>query len=170
MRFADLPRFPRADYHVDVEWRDLCSYIERSVKQYGLELEPDFQRGHVWTAEQQIAFVEYGLMGGESSMTITANHPHWQTGKDGPYQLVDGLQRVTAVMRFYNNEIPAFGAYLNEYTDRARMIQGSFKWHILTLASRADVLHQYLLMNAGGVVHSPEEIVRVRKLLEGEMG
>ena len=28
-------------------------------EEMGLELNPDFQRGHVWTEQQQIAFLEY---------------------------------------------------------------------------------------------------------------
>lgn len=168
MKFADIPQFPRAHYEVDVEWRDLETCVDRYVQQWGLELEPDFQRGHVWTEAQQIAFVEYGLMGGESSMVITTNCAEWHSGKDAPVELLDGLQRVTAVSRFYNGEIPAFGHRLPEFSDRARMVQGSFKWRVLCLKTRADVLKQYLLMNSGCVVHSPEEIARVRALLEKE--
>lgn len=39
---------------------------------------------------------------------------------------------------------------------------------MLDLSTRAEVLKLYLLLNSGGVVHSTEEIARVRKLLERE--
>lgn len=34
---------------------------------------------------------------------------------------VDGLQRTTAIMRFINNEIPAFGCYYKDFEDRLPM-------------------------------------------------
>ena len=40
----------------------------------GLQLNPEFQRGHVWTEEQQIAWVEYYLRGGKSGNTIYLNN------------------------------------------------------------------------------------------------
>lgn len=168
MKFRDIPQFPRASYNVDVDWSDLERHISRDP---GLPfvMEPDYQRGHVWNEHQQMAFVEYGLMGGESSMVITTNCPGWMGGYEGPYELVDGLQRVTAVLRFFRGEIKAFGHYRNEYEGRLPL-HVAFHWRVLNLPTRVEVLRLYLLINSGGVVHSPEEIARVRGLLEQERG
>jgi hypothetical protein len=168
-RFRDLPAFPRAHYEISIEWCDLEDYIQRNRGGKAmLVLEPDYQRGHVWSEAQQIAFVEYGLMGGENSMVITTNCPGWMVDFRGPYELVDGLQRVTAVLRWQRHEIKAFGHYMREYADRPGMDRGTFRWRVGNLSTRAEVLNLYLLLNAGGVVHSPEEISRVRGLLEKE--
>lgn len=163
--FSDIPQFPRAGYSIDVVWYHIEEFLADGADRHGIELEPDFQRGHVWSEKQQTSFVEYGLMGGESSMVITANCPGWMDDFRGPYQLVDGLQRVTAVMRFMRNEIKAFGHYYKQYADRLTLSGPSFRWRVMSLPSRAEVLKLYLLMNAGGVVHSPKEIARVRALL-----
>lgn len=164
MKFRDIPQFPSAGYTIDIEW----GYVEKYVSDADLSLimEPDYQRGHVWSDAQRIAFVEYGLMGGESSMVITTNCPGWMGDWRGPFELVDGLQRLTAVLKFMRNELPAFGHYRREYTDNMRGSCCRFKWRVLNLPTRAEVLNLYLLMNSGGVVHSPEEITRVRGLLE----
>src|ERR1700749_4121131 len=61
----DIPQFPKSGYQVDVPWRDLPETVRRHVERDGLDLEPDFQRGHVWTEEQRIRYVEYVLRGGE---------------------------------------------------------------------------------------------------------
>jgi hypothetical protein len=169
MRFRDIPQFPRAGYSVHVGW----DYLERHIANAssdtgGFVMCPDYQRGHVWTEAQQIAFVEYGLMGGESSMVITTNCPGWGGGYEGPHELVDGLQRVTAVLRFVRDEIQAFGSRFSEYEDKMRTTHVRFEWRVLSLPTRGEVLRLYLLMNSGGVVHSAEEISRVRALLEKE--
>ena len=163
--FRAIPRFPRSGYYVHVDW----DYLDRHLEREDFVMEPDFQRSHVWTEAQQIAFIEYGLMGGESGMLITTNCPGWMGDFRGPYELVDGLQRITAVRRFLHDEIPAFGHRLSEYKDQLAISHARFEWRVFDLPNRAEVLRLYLLINSGGVVHSPEEIARVRALLEKEL-
>jgi hypothetical protein len=164
-RLRDIPQLPRAGYRIDVSWDRLEEHLARD-RDIPINLEPDYQRGHVWTDEQRIAFVEYGLMGGETSMAITTNCPGWMQDFRGPYEVVDGLQRITAVRMFMRSEIPAFGILYREYEDRLHQCGPSFSWRVLALPTRPEVLRLYLLLNSGGVVHSPEEISRVRALLE----
>ncbi len=166
-RLRDIPQFPRAGYTVNVSWDDIELHLDRNHEPR-IDLEPDYQRGHVWSQEQQIAYVEYGLMGGESSMVLTTNCPGWMVDFRGPYELVDGLQRVTAVRQFINDEIPAFGRFYSQFQDKLTMMSPSFQWRVLSLPTRAEVLKLYLLLNAGGVVHSPTELKRVKALLAKE--
>lgn len=67
-----------------------------------------------------------------------------------------------------SNEIPAFGNYFADYTDKLRLTDASFRMCINDLKTRAEVLQWYLEMNSGGVVHTDEELNRVRRLLEAE--
>ena len=163
MKFSDIPQFPRANYEVNIEWDYLEEHLgtKRGQDRFSLILEPDFQRGHVWS-------VEYSLMGGENSQVITTNCAGWQQDYKGPWELVDGLQRVTAVRRFMANEIKAFGNLFKDFEGRMRMVGPSFLFRVCNLPTRKEVLNLYLLLNAGGMVHSPEEISRVKKLLEAE--
>lgn len=171
MNFNDIPQFPKSGYQVDVEWHDLLRWIGRHVREEGLILEPDFQRGHVWTEEQRIAYVEYILRGGEGGKELCFNRYGWsgRAGADGPYEILDGLQRLTSAMMFMRGELRAFGRLVTEYEGRLRYYAG-FKWRIFELPTRADVLRYYLDMNAGGTPHAASEIERVRKLLAKEPG
>ena len=57
MRFRDIPQFiSDGSYQVDMSWEYMVEWIDKLVKEQGLQLNPDFQRGHVWTEEQQIKF------------------------------------------------------------------------------------------------------------------
>lgn len=80
---------------------------------------------------------------------------------------VDGLQRATSIIRFVENEIKVFGHYYNEYEDSPRMNQG-IRVNINQLATRKAVLQWYLEYNAGGTVHTEEELNRVQELLTKE--
>lgn len=85
-------------------------------------------------------FFEDILRGGESGRDFYFNHPGWFGDWKGEYVCVDGLQRITAVLRFLNNEIPVFGHYFNEYEDALPM-RLHFQWHINDLQTNEEVLN-----------------------------
>ena len=63
MRWDEIPQLT-ACRNSGADWslfRDFCNFIEREEAE-GLILNPDFQRGHIWTEEQQTAYIEYLLM------------------------------------------------------------------------------------------------------------
>lgn len=177
MKFADIPPFIGSSglYVVNHSLVLLEGQLRQYEADYGLDLNPDFQRGHVWNERQQIAFVEFFLRGGATSRIIYFNSPWFASaGKQGAYGdmvIVDGLQRLTALRRFLADEIPAFGATLSEYEDTLHFANAkhNLQFAINGLQTRAEVLQWYLEFNTGGVVHTPEEIQRVRNLLGQEL-
>lgn len=82
-------------------------------------------------------------------------------------QCVDGLQRLTAIRKFLNNELSIFGGnYLDDFEDKKVLLRTmSLRINVNNLKTRKEVLQWYLDFNTGGTVHSDEEIERVRKLL-----
>jgi len=179
MRFKEIRQFTQpAHYSIHTSW----GYLEENLKSYdergegitgnlGLDLNPDFQRGHVWTEDKQIAYVEFCLKGGESSRDILFNHPNWMGSYVGQMVLVDGKQRLEAVRKFLRNELPIFGHTIDEFEDKKIMLRSSncdFIFKVNNLKTRKDVLQWYLDLNTGGVVHTTEEIEKVKRLLENE--
>lgn len=177
-RFQKIPQFTRdASYAVDVSWTYLKTWLgEIEVDNKSLDMDPDFQRGHVWTREQQVRYCEFILRGGASGKDIQCNCPGWARvtdGTQGPYVLVDGKQRVTAVLAFLDNEFAVFegqpyGGFYRDFADRPDITKAKFRWHVNDLKTRAEVLQWYLDLNTGGTVHADAEITRVRALLEAE--
>ncbi len=167
MKFKDIPKFTSdGSYQVNMPISSVTAWIKEHQEDLGLQLNPDFQRGHVWTEEQQINYIEYLLKGGKSARVIYFNHPNWMGNWTGEFVCVDGLQRLTAVMKFMNNEIPAFGCYYKDFEDTPRNIDLLF--NINNLKTRKEVLQWYIEFNSGGTVHTEEEINRVKVLLEQE--
>ena len=168
-RFKDIPQFTAdGSWQADFDFNYLVKFINSNIEEEGLELNPDFQRGHVWTEEQQIKWIEFFLRGGKTGNIIYLNKPDWMgTVPEGAYNdfvCVDGLQRITAIQRFMKNEIPVFGSYYNEFEDSVRLAQ-TIKVNINNLKSKKEVLQWYIDMNSGGTPHSDEEIARVRSLI-----
>lgn len=172
MKFKDIPQLTSdGAYAVDISWDYLETWLEDHTNNglYDLDLCPDFQRGHVWTDAQRIAFVEFKLRGGRSGDITYWNHPNWMGSWKGTLELVDGLQRITAVRMFMRDELPAFGHCFSEYEDPRRATTSQhFRVNINNLPTRAAVLRWYLELNSGGTPHSDEEIARVQALLDAE--
>ena len=171
MKFSDITQFTNpGNYQIDISLKYLPKTIREYEEDYGLELNPDFQRGNVWTREQQIAYLEFFFRGGKSGRTVFFNQPDISYATDIPNMVcVDGLQRLTALLGFMNNEIPIFGGhYYRNFEDGLRQTEHTIKVCINNLQWRKDVLRWYLEMNSGGTVHSKEELERVAELYEAE--
>jgi len=171
----DVPQFPRASYEIDVGWNYLETQIETAIAD-GLDLEPEFQRAHVWTREQQIRYVEYILRGGEVGKNLTFNHTLWDRcaiAPPGSYTIVDGKQRLQAVRTFMRSELPIFasrdpggvGYLASEFKGNMRMHKCTLRWRVCTLASKKELLELYLSINAGGTPHTRAELDKVRVML-----
>jgi len=163
MKFSDIKHFPECKYSVQIPLDYVDEWIEKHSN-YPLVLEPDFQRVHVWTEDQQVRYLEYLLMGGISGLHIYFNCSTWMKSFSTPLVLVDGLQRLTAVQAFTGNRIKAFGCYLKEFEGYMPSVV-NLTFNIANLRTKVDVLNWYLAINVGGTPHSREEIDRVTDML-----
>lgn len=177
---------PRTEYGIDVELRELHRQLENYNTDYGLTLNPDFQRGHVWSQEQQIAFIESWVRGavGEQARTITFNCPDFagrEKAADSDLEgmvCVDGLQRLTAVLDFIAGKFRVFtnpdvealkeGLDYDYFTYTAySMTTKHLRFQIYYMQKKSDLLDYYLSFNGGGTAHSTEELTRIRQMREG---
>lgn len=172
MDFNDIIKFTQhGQWECDYPLNRIIPFIDDNVENEGLQLNPDFQRGHVWNEKQSSRFVEFILQGGKTAKIIYLNKPSWNTydliEKYDDFVCVDGLQRITAIRKFIDNEIKVFDNYYKDFTGILRT-HYCMKININDLKTKRDVLRWYLEMNSGGAVHTDEELNRVRKLLEKE--
>lgn len=176
--YARVAPLPEAKYTIDVSLKGLEGYlasIKADCESIGgsFELCPDFQRGHVWTREQQQGYME-ALYRGCAPMRLLMNCPEW-TGEKRPggdipantFQCVDGLQRLMAVLQFVRGEYGIFGglkfAELAATPFDGRRIRMQIS--IMEISRRADLLSLYIRLNRGGTPHSDAEMARVQQLL-----
>ena len=170
LNLKDIPQFiGDGNYSIDVSFADIPKNIERYIEDYDLILNPDFQRGHVWTPDQEREYVEFVLRGGRTSRDFYFNHPGWMGNFKGEFVCVDGKQRIKAIQRFLNDEIAVFGQRYSDYGEKTRVLSHDMIVHVNNLQTRAEVLQWYIEMNTGGTPHSEQEIDRVRSLLEDEL-
>jgi hypothetical protein len=163
-------------FHCGLDY--LETFLESCAEEvpHGFDLNPDFQRGHVWTERQQVYFLECFLRGlvGEEGMTIRLNCPSWRTSPARDSDLldqvvcIDGLQRLTAIREFLVGNLEPFGLHVSQFTGcyLPRRMRGCIVIKFYDFQYRKDLLTHYLDINGGGTQHTPDELERVRKLLE----
>ena len=168
MKFDDIPQMTQAQYQVNVPWDYLEEHLKRYEHSYHFDMNPDFQRDFVWNTQQKIEYVEYILKGGISARDLFMNHPNWMSSFEGDMVIVDGKQRIQAVLDFLNDKIPAFGTLFSEFEDRLRFSGPDFVFHVNNLKTKKEVHRWYIDLNTGGTAHTNEEITKVEKLIKEE--
>ena len=178
----EMDPFPHYEGGTSVTLDYLAWHFDNEVA-VGLDMDPDFQRGHVWTEAQQVAYVEYMLRGGKTGVDIiTAHTGDLVNDKSSPagcrypyYALVDGKQRLRALLRFVSDEIAVFasprrpeGYRWSGLSSRFHRIAQCVRVVRIPMATRADILKLYIKFNAGGTPHTADEIDKVRALLANE--
>lgn len=131
-----------------------------------LQLIPNFQRGHRWTEQQRIDFVEFILKGGKTN-PLVFNHPGWMTSFKGNFVCVDGLQRLTALCMFLDGQLAIFGGhYRSEIEGLETAMKAIYiKMYINDLKTDSEVIEWYLELNSGGTPHTQEELDKARSLI-----
>lgn len=169
MKASEIERLTnRGTYQVDFK----LSYLQKEIQEWqeeGLDLCPDFQRGHVWTPQQQTGFVEYILRGGKTSeLLFNTKGNYADTSED--FVCVDGLQRLTALLLFLEDKLSVFGGHTRSQIEGIELLLREIylTFRINELLTRKAVLQWYLELNAGGTPHTDSEINRVRDLLKKE--
>lgn len=161
--FKEIPQFPHANYNSNITW----DYIEKWISEKNVNTNPLYQRGYVWSEEQKERYIEYRLRGGISGKDIYWNSKNWMRGSaDEVIELVDGKQRLDAVLGFMNNEVKAFGNYRNQFEDESPLFFQDFVFHINNLSSQKEVVEWYLGLNRGGSIHTEEDLKPAYDLLK----
>jgi len=169
---------------VDHDFRYLCEEV-LSLNERGRpawDLNPDYQRGAVWTTTQQSRFIGHLLEGGQAPLLFVQRYDspknapadHKKDYYDLPVEVIDGQQRIRAVLAWMANEIPAeiSDGRLFWYKDTDEIDRRGLphvKVAILDIP-RKERLEFYLKINNGGTPHTPEDLNKVRELLAKERG
>lgn len=131
----------------------------------GINDNPDYQRGYVWTYEDKQRLLESLFQGRDIGRFIFVKRPYPQLD-----ELLDGKQRLSTLMDFYLGRLDYRGLYWDELStrDRDRIESRSVQYAELDGDSftPADILDIFLEVNAAGVPQSEEHLAGVRARLE----
>ena len=130
-----------------------------------VDLAPDFQRAYVWKAKQRCGLIESVLLG------IPLPSFYLNEDSDGKMQVVDGVQRLTSIHKFYHGDFSLCGlTYLEELNGKlfsdieATVFGRRFKntqlvAHVIAPQTPARVKYDiFKRLNTGGTPLTAQEI------------
>lgn len=163
-------RWPRTSGSENLGIKSLYKLISSGE----INLAPEYQRSRVWTPLQASRFVGFIMEGGETP-------PLWlqRWGDGAPDEVIDGLQRISAVSQFLLGQIPmetTMGeiAFLTDFPEQqqGQLVSTTggptLKIQYVSYPNKVEVMKFYLRLNRGGTPHTDEEIDRVKALINTE--
>lgn len=136
---------------------------------FGVDFNPDYQRELVWDDKDRELLLDSLFMGADIGRFVFRVKDDHETSLDGPfYEIVDGKQRMMALLDFYADRYPYKGAY---FSDLSAKDQCAFKNTSVSIAdaknlSKKDTLRLFIMLNRGGRPVSEEVVRRAEKMLE----
>lgn len=118
---------------------------------------PPFQRPPVWTMEQKVRFIESAWMGLPIGAFVYNQTPDMKSRFD--CWLLDGQQRITAIIEYINDEFDVFGHKFSELTEadhRRWDMSVSFPALRTTLQDEEKLRDVYDRLAYGGTPHEPK--------------
>lgn len=117
---------------------------------------PPFQRPPVWTEAQKVRFIESCLMGLPIGVFVF-NRTEAESRFDN--WLLDGQQRITAVLEYVADAFPVLGYRFSELTptDHRKWIMGTAFASLQTrIENEAELREVYDRLSYGGTPHEPK--------------
>lgn len=104
-------------------YRSARELVNTYYRELGMDLEPPYQRGDVWTDDQRIALIRSWLTGVPTGVVILSDRSTyaWKQAHGGVspldsgepmYAVIDGKQRITTAIKWYSGELAVPASWL----------------------------------------------------------
>ncbi len=155
------------DIRFSYSQRHLESLFYLQYRDVGLDLNPDYQRGNVWTQEQKVDLID-SIFRNIDIGKFTIIKREYRENFDFLYEVLDGKQRIIAVSEFFEGRFTYMG---RRYQDLHPHDQHHFKNYAISYAEinplNDEQKYRYFLkLNTTGVAHDEEHLGKVRKMWE----
>lgn len=162
-------------YADQIEKVDLTTSVDRLLEMYeedNLILDPEYQRDFVWTTDQKRHYIK-NLFEDKAEITPTIVE-YYDEDRTHVYEVLDGKQRIKALIDFYNNEFDVEGLYYKDLTDEDQFFFTHHKvvyTRVMNRANSEDLkletkIQLFLEINMLGTRMSDEDLAKAQALLE----
>jgi len=127
-----------------------------SNKEWIERVTPEFQRANnKWSKAMKLKFIENLLSGVKTELLLFRMKEHDDA------QIIDGLQRTTAILDFFNGKIKPFGYSYTDLKDSLKMFNTNLIIKIYTFDNWKEVGKFYIDMNEN-ITHSKKDIQKAK--------
>ncbi|WP_318521281.1 DUF262 domain-containing protein [Photobacterium leiognathi] len=133
-------------------------WTDRMIGRFPL---PSWQRGSVWTREQQLSFIESVFQGYDLGSVMINDYEDIGNGIMRPMSdiLLDGQQRVGSLLAFINNEFPYASFYWKDLnrTEQRRFLEREMGKKTTCCFDEEKLKKVYNHLNFSGTNHEAHE-------------
>lgn len=133
---------------------------------FGIDMNPDYQRGYVWDCEDKELLIDSIFNNIDIGKFVLIDTEDWQV-TDLYYEILDGKQRLSTMIEFFENRLKYKGKY---YNDLSLDDQRTFKEHTVSVAevkdcNKKDALKYFLMLNRTGKSMDKAQLDKVENML-----
>ncbi|MDX9695802.1 MAG: DUF262 domain-containing protein [Bacteroidales bacterium] len=157
---------------ISFQQRSVASILINQYKEFGgIDLNPDYQRGHVWEQKHKQALIKSIFENIDIGKFVFIYRTFEHGDSSGNfYEVLDGKQRVTAILEFYENRFQYEGFYFKDLCVQDRHHFENYMISYCQVNEKGftdEMKYKYFLMlNVSGVPQDEEHIQYVRSLYE----
>lgn len=142
------------------------SLLQR-VYYFGVNLDPEYQRGIVWGVEDK-RFLINSILNNIHIGRFVFNKLSYSDDEKYLYEIIDGKQRLVTLCEFYEDKLTYEGLKFSELSvyDRNRLTEFPIEVIDVENAKREQILETFLRVNETGKPVSKEHLDRIRSLLK----
>lgn len=135
-----------------------------SYYSFGIDMNPEYQRDYIWTMDDKIKLLD-SIFNKIDIGKFVLNHLGYD--KEYSYEIVDGKQRLSTLIEFYENRFPYHGVYFNNLNgiDKRTFLNHDIAIGEVENADRETILKYFIRLNTTGKTMSENDIMNVRRLL-----
>ena len=163
------------DIHFNYQQRDVRSLLYMYFTDHGIDLNPEYQRGNVWTAEQKEALIESVFNNVDIGKFAIIKRP-WGPDGNKPltpllYEMLDGKQRLTALVEFFTGHFAYKGIYYNDLHpgDQSHFRNYSVSYAETSPLTKEQKYRYFLKLNTTGTPVDPKHMEKVAGMLKEEI-
>jgi hypothetical protein len=153
------------DIHFSYSQREVYSLLMAYYRNAGLDLNPDYQRGLVWTEEQKVALIDSMFKNIDIGKFTIIRRPFRENRKHY-YEMLDGKQRLQAIMDFFECRFKYKGKTYNDlhWRDRLHIEHYTINWAETEPLTDEQKYRYFLKLNVSGVPMPEKHLDKVRKM------
>jgi len=147
--------------------REVYSIISKYYH-FGIEMNPEYQRDLVWSEQDKVNLIASVFNGIDIGKFLFV-HLEWSDREDHKgYEVIDGKQRISALVEFFENRFPYKGKY---YKDLHPHDKNWFTGYSISYAEVKGITQKqkyeyFLKVNTCGRIVSQDHLDKVQKLLD----
>lgn len=150
--------------HLNFQHRDIFGLLN-TYYHFGINMNPDYQRDLVWTLDDKVSLIDSMFNHIDIGKFVLIPLPFKKD--DNGYEILDGKQRLSAIVDFYEGRFKYRGRTYHElsYKDRNFFTSRSISWAETQRELTDEMKYRYFLkLNTTGRPQDPKHIMHVRSL------